>query len=286
MAVAALLLLLVVVTVAAVVWPERSAEGRPAPTTQARLVTSAGPPVLGPWGLVAHRGYPSRTVTENTVPAIERAVRRGATAVELDVRLTRDGGLVLLHDLTLERTTTCRGRVDRRLLATIVDRCRGRTGGERVPTLARALDVVRRLGTHVLLDVKGDPGRWNDRRYDRLVAAVVERGLVARTRVLSYHEAHLLAVQERVPDLAVQAIADDLDDVAWMRTWADGLNLRSALVSPALVADLRAQGLLVLGRKAGLAEGWQRLRDAGCDGLLTGRVGDYLRWHAASADGA
>lgn len=51
---------------------------------------------------VAHRGDPYR-VRENTLPSLRSAIGRGADAVEIDVRLTRDGVPVLLHDATLDR---------------------------------------------------------------------------------------------------------------------------------------------------------------------------------------
>ncbi|MFD3676623.1 glycerophosphodiester phosphodiesterase, partial [Streptomyces sp. NPDC058613] len=51
---------------------------------------------------VGHRGDPYR-VRENTLPSIRSAFTRGADAVEIDVRLTRDGVPVLLHDETLQR---------------------------------------------------------------------------------------------------------------------------------------------------------------------------------------
>ena len=61
---------------------------------------------------VAHRGDPYRA-RENTLPSIRSAVERGADAVEIDVRVTRDGVPVLLHDSTLERLWGHGTRLDR-----------------------------------------------------------------------------------------------------------------------------------------------------------------------------
>jgi glycerophosphoryl diester phosphodiesterase len=252
-------------------WPERSAHAeRPA----ARLA-SADP---SGFAVVAHRGYAGPGVTENTLPAIRRAARYAATAVELDVQLTRDGRLLVLHDATLDRTTTCRGRVDARRLSWVVERCRGRRGGERLPTLAQALDLVVRLGTHVVVDVKRPPSAWTEERYARLVRAIRSRGLQERTLLLGYHRANLEALRALDPALRVQGIADDLADVERMRTWADGVNVPAQVATGGLVEDLRDQGLLVLGRKTGLESDWSALRDAGVDGLLTARVAPYLAW--------
>ncbi len=67
------------------------------------LLQACSPAPPAPW-LVAHRGA-SADAPENTIPALVLAAQQGATFVELDLQRTRDGALVLLHDLTLERTT-------------------------------------------------------------------------------------------------------------------------------------------------------------------------------------
>src|SRR3989442_1716275 len=61
------------------------------------------PPLRFPAG-IAHRGA-NRVAPENTLPAFEAAIALGCDYVEIDVRATRDGQLVLLHDSTVDRTT-------------------------------------------------------------------------------------------------------------------------------------------------------------------------------------
>ena len=68
--------------------------------------------------VIAHRGA-SGTCPENTIPAFRRAAEVGAHMVELDVQLTRDRQPVVIHDWTLDRTTSGRGSVRRRTLAQI-----------------------------------------------------------------------------------------------------------------------------------------------------------------------
>jgi len=63
-----------------------------------------------PLALVAHRGFAAR-YPENTLPAVEAALRAGARFVEVDVQLTADHVPVLLHDDTLDRTTNATGRI-------------------------------------------------------------------------------------------------------------------------------------------------------------------------------
>ena len=65
--------------------------------------------------LIGHRGYPAR-YPENTLASFEGAMQAGCDMIELDVTLTKDRKVVVIHDDTLDRTTTARDRFVRRPL--------------------------------------------------------------------------------------------------------------------------------------------------------------------------
>ena len=99
--------------------------------------------------VIAHRGDSAHR-PENTLASFAGALTTGAALVELDVQLTADGELVVIHDPLLERTTTGSGDVRRMTLAAVRAVSAGypaRFGdawkGERVPTLAEALTLLR-----------------------------------------------------------------------------------------------------------------------------------------------
>lgn len=123
----------------------------------------------GPAVAIGHRGAPTEA-PENTVAAFRRALEIGAQGVELDVRLTADDHLVLMHDDTVNRTTDGTGLVDEMTLAQVG--CL-RVGGEPVPTLREALEAVVPRG-EAMLDLKfsGTPERR--RALVEKTAAVVE----------------------------------------------------------------------------------------------------------------
>lgn len=89
---------------------------------------------------IAHRGA-SAYEPENTLRAFARAIDMGATLIELDVHLSRDGEPVVIHDADLSRTTTGTGRVSDLTLEDIQHFDAGL--GEHVPTLAEVIDLVR-----------------------------------------------------------------------------------------------------------------------------------------------
>ena len=94
--------------------------------------------------VIAHRGA-SGMAPENTMAAFTRALDVGADAIELDVRLTRDGRVVVIHDRRLERTTTGRGFVGTYALKELKSLDAGswfgaKFGGEHIPTLDEVFD--------------------------------------------------------------------------------------------------------------------------------------------------
>lgn len=98
--------------------------------------------------VVAHRGGVGLGVPENTLPAIQKAIETGAQLVELDIRETSDGHLILMHDTTVDRTTDGSGRVDEMTLREIKELDAGGWHSERfrgieVPTLEEALNLMK-----------------------------------------------------------------------------------------------------------------------------------------------
>ncbi len=101
---------------------------------------------LPPRGVAAHRGG-AHTRPENTLAAFREALRLGAHQIELDVRRTADGELVVIHDETLDRTTNGHGPVARWTLAALRRLDAGSSygpafAGEPIPTLAEALSLM------------------------------------------------------------------------------------------------------------------------------------------------
>lgn len=97
--------------------------------------------------VIAHRGF-SGAAPENTLSAFRKAIEVGADMFELDVLLSSDGHVVVIHDDTLERTTNGEGRVVDHTLEELTSLDAGawfseEFAGERIPTLEQALRLAR-----------------------------------------------------------------------------------------------------------------------------------------------
>lgn len=226
--------------------------------------------------VVAHRGAIGRRRTENGLRALRRAVALGADRVELDVRPTADGRLVVMHDARLDRTTDCTGRVFARTLARIQRSCRLRDGSD-VPSLESYLAEARRLEVGLLVELKQAPG-WRRTTWRHLRASVDALG-DADLRLLSFNPALLRRAAKALPDVPTVWIAHRFrPSIRQVAKIADGVSLDARFVAPRLVSQLQAAGLLVLGQVSNRRTDWQLYLRAGIDGGSTDRTAGLLRW--------
>src|SRR5690606_5725536 len=103
--------------------------------------------------VVSPRGNHIRTYPENSLPAYQEAIEAGAGVVELDLRQSKDGHLIVMHDETVDRTTDGKGKVSDLTLAELKD-LRLLQGGKpsalRIPTFEEALEAVK---GEILVDI-------------------------------------------------------------------------------------------------------------------------------------
>lgn len=107
--------------------------------------------------VIAHRGL-AGGLPENTLAAYRGAIALGVDAIEIDLRVTADGHVVVMHDDTVDRTTDGHGRVADLTLAEIKALDAGQQfSGERVPTYRDVLEVLQGSRMQLLLDIKDCP---------------------------------------------------------------------------------------------------------------------------------
>jgi glycerophosphoryl diester phosphodiesterase len=227
--------------------------------------------------VIAHRGS-SAYAPENTLAAFKLAVEQEADAIELDVDLTRDGHVVVVHDATIDRTTDGRGRVADLTLEEIrrVDAGAWKDAafkGERVPLLKEVLEAV---GKQLLINVELKGMALRGTGLEEKVAALIEQhDLIDRVILSSFNPFALRRAKQIDPRLACGLlVAPDLSIFlrrAWLAPLIPRLNARHphhSQVNKAMVDQFHAQGLTVNAwtiNQAGIAHA---MVQAGVDGLM------------------
>lgn len=135
-----------------------------------------------PW-FIAHRGYRAK-YPENTLVAFQAALDAGVQMIELDVVLSRDRKLVVIHDATLERTTNGEGKVSGHTLEQLKQLDAGgwfhpRFAGERLPELSEVLDLA---DGQVLINIEIKPHAYEPHHpLDAVERQIVE--LICRRKI-------------------------------------------------------------------------------------------------------
>ncbi len=196
--------------------------------------------------IIAHRGG-GALGPENTLAGLRIAARLGCRGVEFDAMLGADGTPILIHDETLERTTSGSGRVADIEAAEVAGLDAGfrhhpAFAGEPVPTLAQALEVCSELGLRANVEIKPSAGR--DCETGRRVAeAVVDVGNVLLSS-FSIEALRQAAVHAAATPRALLVDTGAGDWLASIRELgASGLHIAAPLASNEMLRPVRAAGI-------------------------------------------
>lgn len=211
---------------------------------------------------IGHRGLMG-VEPENTLRSFVRAERAGMDAVELDLHLSKDGALVVMHDAEVDRTTDGTGRIADKTLAELRELDAGQ--GERVPLFEEVLDAV---GSPVQAEIK-------DVAAARALAEVItRRGLAGRVEVSSFHDEAVAETGRLLPGVPTVLIASrwgpdvvERARVAGAATLA--LNIRRLTLET--VEQARGAGLRVIAWVVNTPEQLALVRAFGLDGATTDR---------------
>ncbi len=233
---------------------------------------------------VAHRGA-GKLAPENTLAALRVGAAHGYRMFEIDAKLSGDGTLILMHDATLERTTSGRGRVSARALGELMKLDAGAWhspayAGEGIPTLWRVGTWLIANDLMVNIEIKPCPGR----EAETGAAVAIEAALLWRTCAVppllsSFSEVALEAAQRAVPALPRAWLVDRLPADWLARARALGcvaIDVNHRALDASAIDDAHAAGLRVLSFTVNDPQRAQALRDAGLDSVITDAV-DTIR---------
>jgi len=186
--------------------------------------------------VIGHRGA-AAYAPENTLASFREARRRGATWVEIDVKLTRDGVPIVMHDASLERTMG----IDR--LA--AEMARAELPAD-VPTFEEAIACFAELGLGCNVEIKPCEGR--ERETARVTVETLRRVWPAQLPpplLSSFKDASLAAAKEAAPEFARAILIDDIQD-GW-RSRAEAIGAVGVNTSGKRLTAPRAVEILAAG---------------------------------------
>lgn len=227
--------------------------------------------------IFAHRG--ARCVApENTLPAFDAALAMGVDGIELDVHLTRDGQLVVIHDFDVGKTTDGHGAVAAMSAAEVARLDAGAHfspafAGTRIPTLDEVFDLVGDR-CRVNVEIKSVEVYARD-ASDAVVALIRRRNLHGQVLVSSFNPITLVKVRHLDPSIALGMLYD-AEMPAFFRTiWAgppiypQAQHPERGLIDEAYMAWARQAGAAVNTWTVNAVDDARRLATLGVDAIIT-----------------
>ncbi|MFB7559136.1 glycerophosphodiester phosphodiesterase [Streptomyces brevispora] len=213
-----------------------------------------------PFLTIGHRGVMG-VEPENTLRSFVHAEQAGMDLIELDLHLSKDGALAVMHDAEVDRTTDGKGPIAEKTLAELRELDAGR--GERVPVFEEVLDAV---GSPLQAEIK-------DVAAARTLAEVMRRrDLVDRVEVISFHDEAIAEIAQLVPGVRTALVAsrwgDDVTDRA-KAVGATRLVLNVRRITLELVERAHSEGLTVVGWVVNTQDHLRLARGLGLDGATT-----------------
>ncbi len=233
------------------------------------------------WLRIAHRGA-SGIAPEHTQAAIAQAIALGVDMIELDVQLSRDGELVVIHDHELQRTTSGSGLVREHDFAAIAALDAGswfsrRFAGERVLSLAQVIHLVGGRA-RLNVEIKAPAADWRE-LAGRLVTLLREREVLDATVLSSFEPGALRAVRQWADDARLGLLWSGPDLAAAWRAAGDlravSIHPHWTLVSTALIEEAHRRGLQVLVWTVNDVGVMRELLHEGVDGIMSDFPGRF-----------
>jgi glycerophosphoryl diester phosphodiesterase len=218
----------------------------------------------------------------NTIPSFLLALEQGAAGIELDVRMTIDHHLVIMHDSTVDRTTDGHGEVSSLTLRQIKSLDAGRWfdsrfEGVRIPTLT---EVFEAIGPTALIDIEIKAEKITRQRIERAVAQTINRyGLRDRVMVTSFNPLVLRRFRKEMPSIMLGFLhTEERPFFLQSGEFAfEGDAPEWILVTPRYMEWAKAQGLAVTTWTVNDPAKAVELRDLGVNVIITDQPDTILQ---------
>jgi glycerophosphoryl diester phosphodiesterase len=229
---------------------------------------------------IAHRGF-SAAAPENTLSAFEKALEYNPDMIECDVRRTKDGHLIVIHDATVDRTTNGKGAVAGMTLAELQKLDAGSWfsldfAGERIPTLNEVLDLIKDSSTNLIIEVK------EEHTEGQVASAVREKQMSDQVMIASFHYSVGVHLRELAPNIAfipLKWLAEKADHCEAVRVADEAAAINGSLlginytaISPAMVKATHAANLQLMAWTVDDETDMRNLVEMGVDAIASNRI--------------
>lgn len=232
--------------------------------------------------VIAHRGA-SRTAPENTLAAFSKALEMGADGLELDIQLTYDGKIVVIHDETVDRTSDGSGPVKDKTLKELKALDFGgwfspEYSKERIPELAEVMELLS--GWYGLLNIELKNGPVFYPGIEEKTLSVVARyGMRDRVIISSFNHYSLVEVKKLEPGIRTGILYMSGLYEPWNYAKTIGANAIHPFfynIVPEIIDGCRKNGIAVNPFTVDSPEHIRTIAGAGVDGIIT-NVPDVAR---------
>ena len=229
--------------------------------------------------IIAHRGF-SGSYPENTMLSFEKAVENGAAAIELDVHLSKDGEVMIIHDEALSRTAGKDGFVFDYTRSELEKISAGKTKGDKfgftpIPSLEEYLAMIKETDLYTNIELKTAPVYYPGIE-EKTLELVSRFGLEDRILYSSFNWLSVLRVKEIDSTARIALLFDGLR-LLNMGTLMSSMGVECyhpslSILDDQVVSDMKAHGVKLNVWTVNDEEGMKRCIDWNIDGLITNEV--------------
>ena len=188
---------------------------------------------------IGHRGARGEK-PENTLLGISHALKLGLDGIEIDIHLSKDGELVVIHDETIDRTTNGKGPVNKYSLEQLKSFDAGL--GEKIPTLSEVIDLMKKFNKELFIEMKV-PGA-----QEKILKLIKEKNFADLSILKAFNHRLILNFKNLAPNIRAQVLMDSLpiDPVSIIKSAkADGISVNTKMLDKTLVEQCHQAGFFV-----------------------------------------
>jgi glycerophosphoryl diester phosphodiesterase len=222
--------------------------------------------------IFAHRGY-TASFSENTMSAFIEADKVGADGLELDVQLTKDGEIVVIHDEKVNRTTDGSGYVKDFLFKDIRKLNAGKKGGkkESIPALNEILDWLQTNHLICNIELKNDRFPYKGME-ERVIQLVQSYGLSDRIIISSFNHYSVVYSYQLAPDIETAPLFNERIFMPWVYAQsikAKGLHPKYTRITDKIIKSTMENGIAVRPYTVNKDADLHRFFNINCSAIIT-----------------